>query len=264
MAGSNKGDVSVFTAEGRDDFILSESSRLHEGAVSALIFEPDELRFLSAGADRKLRSTLARGALEPEDKGKSFGHDDVITEIAWAPGDRFLTGSLDSTVKTWPRSGGARPATLRDGIARVRSLSVVSVHERPRLVVCCEDNTLRFFVLDAAGKFGDATHRLADAIARARFELSEGDPKRRERALDDLSRMGDLASIELLAQHAQIDNDPGLRLDAARKVGAAEHPRARPCSKDCSNTRTRPFACSRSINFEAEPATMTTDPSTWR
>src|SRR5690606_27442998 len=131
-------------------------------------------------------STLARGTLEPEDKGKSFGHDDVITAIAWAPGDRFLTGALDSTVKPWPRSGGARPATLKDGVAKVRGLAVVTVHERPRLVVGCEDNTLRLFVLDAAGKFGDATQRLHDAVARARHELAEGDPRRREAAIADL------------------------------------------------------------------------------
>ncbi|RUL87063.1 HEAT repeat domain-containing protein [Tautonia sociabilis] len=228
VAGSAKGDVSVFSAEGRDDFILSESSRLHEGAVTVLAFEPDDLRFLSAGADRSLRSTLARGSLEPEDRAKRFGHDDVITAISWAPGDRFLTGSLDSTIKTWPRTGGARPATLKDGIARVRGLAVVTVHDRPRLVVCCEDNTLRLVVLDAAGKFGDVSHRLYDALSRARHDLAEGDPRRREAALADLASAGDASAIDLLAQHSRADGDPGLRLDAARKVGEADHPRAVP------------------------------------
>ncbi|MEW4569025.1 HEAT repeat domain-containing protein [Tautonia sp. JC769] len=228
VAGTRKGDVTVFSAEGRDDFILSESGKLHEGAVSALLFERDELRFLSAGADRKLLSTLARGTLEPEDRGKSNAHDELITSIIWAPGDRFLTGSLDATVKTWPRSGGSRPATLKDGVAKVKALAVVTVHERPRLVIACEDNTLRLVVLDAAGKFGDATARLSDGVARARHELSQSDPRRREAALAALSGDADSAAVELLAEHCRVDVDPELRLDAARRLGQADHPRVVP------------------------------------
>ncbi|WP_169976936.1 HEAT repeat domain-containing protein [Tautonia rosea] len=228
VAGTSKGDVSVFSAEGRDDFILSESSKLHEGTVSALRFDPDELRFLSAGADRKLLSTLARGTLEPEDRGKSNTHEDLITSIVWAPGDRFLTGSRDATVKTWPRTGGSRPATLKDGVAKVRGLAIVTVHDRPRLVISCEDNTLRLVVLDAAGKFGDATARVFDGLARARHELSQSDPRRREAALVSLSEATDSASIELLAEHCRADTDPELRLDAARRLGQADHPRVVP------------------------------------
>ncbi|WP_152051318.1 HEAT repeat domain-containing protein [Tautonia marina] len=228
VAGTSKGDVSVFSAEGREDFLLSESSKLHEGAVSALRFEPDELRFLSAGADRKLLSTLARGTLEPEDRGKSNTHEDVITRIVWAPGDRFLTGSRDSTVKTWPRTGGSRPATLKDGVAKVRDLAIVTVHERPRLVIACEDNTLRLVVLDAAGKFGDATARIYDGLARARHELSQSDPRRREAALVSLTEAGDSAAVELLAEHCRADTDPDLRLDAARRLGQADHSRVVP------------------------------------
>ncbi|QDV34780.1 HEAT repeat domain-containing protein [Tautonia plasticadhaerens] len=228
VAGTARGDVSVFTAEGREEFILSESARVHEGAVTALAFEPDELRFLSAGADRALRSTLARGALEPEDRGRSFGHDDAITAIAWAPGDRFLTGSLDSTVKTWPRSGGARPGTLKDGVAKVRGLAVVSVHDRPRLSVACEDDTIRLFVLDAAGKFGDPAQKIHGALSRARRELAEGDPRRREHAIADLASANDLAALDLLAEHSRADADPGLRLDAARRIGDSDHPRSVP------------------------------------
>ncbi len=67
--GTSKGMVSVFDAEGKDEFLLSASGKLHEGAVSAILFEPDDLRFFSAGADQKLLSTHARGKLEPEDKG---------------------------------------------------------------------------------------------------------------------------------------------------------------------------------------------------
>ncbi|MHC5544102.1 WD40 repeat domain-containing protein, partial [Singulisphaera rosea] len=68
--GTSKGTVSIFEAEGKPEFLLSASERLHEGLVSALLFEPDELRVFSAGGDQKLLSTPARGRLEPEDKGR--------------------------------------------------------------------------------------------------------------------------------------------------------------------------------------------------
>ena len=64
--GTAKGTVAVFECEtAAAEFRLSDSAPLHEAAVTALLFEADELRFLSAGADQKLLSTHARGRLEP-------------------------------------------------------------------------------------------------------------------------------------------------------------------------------------------------------
>src|SRR5262249_54450128 len=70
VAGTVKGKLLVCESEDRPSFELSASEKLHEGAVTALLFEPQELRFYSAGADNKLLSTHARGKLEPEDKGR--------------------------------------------------------------------------------------------------------------------------------------------------------------------------------------------------
>jgi ParB family transcriptional regulator, chromosome partitioning protein len=105
VVGTAKGTVLVFSAEEREKFLLSESSKLHEGAVTALLFELDDLRFLSAGADGKLLSTHARGKLEPEDKGRGNNHSDTVTSLAWLSRDRFVSGGLDSTIKSWPRVG---------------------------------------------------------------------------------------------------------------------------------------------------------------
>src|SRR5207249_10558738 len=70
VAGTARGAVAVFEGEStRDAFTPSGADTLHEGAVTALLFERDDLRFLSAGADLKLLSTHARGNLEPEDRG---------------------------------------------------------------------------------------------------------------------------------------------------------------------------------------------------
>ncbi|AGA27678.1 HEAT repeat domain-containing protein [Singulisphaera acidiphila] len=225
-AGTAQGTVAVFDVEDKPEFLLSASEKLHEGAVTALLFEPEELRFLSAGADLKLLSTHARGKLEPEDKGKGASHTDRINALIWGPGDRLYSGSRDGTIKNWPRSGGARPATLKDGVGKVVALTLVQVHDRTRLVAACEDNTLRFFTLDAAGKFGDPLHRVEGAQRRALNELAQPESRRREAAIEELAAFDDAASLELISAQVGQDADPGLRLLAVRKLGASKHPRA--------------------------------------
>jgi ParB family chromosome partitioning protein len=226
VVGTVKGTVAVFECEGKPEFALSESQKIHEGAVTALLFEQEELRFFSAGADQKLFSTHARGKLEPEERGRGVNHTDVITAMIWAPGDRFLTGSRDKTVKTWPRTGNVRPATLKDGVGAVVGLALVTIHTRPHLVAACDDNTLRFFLLDAAGKFGDATLRVHGFNAWARGELAQSDSARREAALRSLAENRDTGSIELISEQIQNDADHALRLLATQLLSDSGHPRA--------------------------------------
>jgi ParB family chromosome partitioning protein len=226
--GTDKGTIAVFESEDKTEFLPSASDRLHDGAVSALWFEPEELRFLSAGADQKLLSTLARGKLEPEDRGRGNNHGDTVTAILGAPGDRFLTGSRDASVKTWPRGSNVKPSTLKDGVGVVVGLALVTIAERAFLAVACEDNTLRFFQLDEAGKFGDATVRVYDAYAAAKSELGQSEAPRREAALRSLADHNDAVSIELIAGQIKSDADHGLRLLATKLLAAAKHPRAVP------------------------------------
>ncbi|HXG11676.1 MAG TPA: HEAT repeat domain-containing protein, partial [Gemmataceae bacterium] len=226
VAGTVKGIVTVFDGEGKAEFLVSESEKLHEGAVTALLFELEELRFFSAGADNKLLSTHARGKLEPEDRGKGSNHAEPITAILWGPGDRFYTGSRDKTVKSWPRTGGAKPATVKDGIGKVVALTLVQVYQRPHLVVGCDDNSFRFYVLDAAGKVGDQSHRINDAYAWARYEFAQDDARRREAALRTLAGFNDTPSIELISEQVGKDADHALRKLAAQLLGESNHPRA--------------------------------------
>ncbi|HVK11065.1 MAG TPA: hypothetical protein VM597_20010, partial [Gemmataceae bacterium] len=79
--GTAGGTVAVFEAETQDAFTPGEAAKLHEGRVTALSFEPDDLRFLSAGTDNKLLSTYARGKLEPEDRGRGNNHTEPVTAI---------------------------------------------------------------------------------------------------------------------------------------------------------------------------------------
>jgi ParB family chromosome partitioning protein len=225
-AGTSEGTVAVFSAEGRPEFALSASERLHEGAVSAILFELDELRFFSAGADQKLLSTHARGRLEPEDKGRGNNHTDLVTALVWGPGDRLYSGSRDGSIKSWPRVGGVKPATTKEGLGPVVALAVVTVHDRPRLAAACVDNGLRLFTLDAAGKIGEISSRIHDAYALARNELAQSDPGRREVALKLLAGYADATAVELIAAQAREDADHVLRLQAAVLLGASPNPRA--------------------------------------
>ena len=224
--GTTKGTVLVFEREEKPEFLLSDSARLHEGAVTAILFEPDELRFLSAGADNKLLTTHARGKLEPEDKGRANTHADIVAGLIWGPSDRLYSGSRDGTIKSWPRVGAIKPATIKDGVGRVVALAMVHIHERPRLVAACDDSTIRIFPVDAAGKIGETSHRVYDAHARARNELSQDDPTRREEALKALAGYADVQALDIVAQRADSDPDSALRLLASDLLGASRHARA--------------------------------------
>src|SRR5207253_9225519 len=125
--------------------------------------------------------------------------------------DRFLSGSGDSTVKSWPRAKGARPVTLKDGVGKVVALAIVSIHGKPQVVAACQDNTLRFFQLDEEGKFGEASARVHGADAWAKHEFEQSDPRRREAALRTLAGFADAASIKRIATQMNNDRDHGLR-----------------------------------------------------
>jgi ParB family transcriptional regulator, chromosome partitioning protein len=224
--GTAKGTVCVFEAETSPEFRLSDSAPLHEAAVTALLFETDELRFLSAGADQKLLSTHARGRLESEDRGKGANHTEPITAMIAGPLDRFFTGSNDKTLKSWPRAKGARPVTQKDGVGKVVSLAVVQVHAKPQVVAACTDNTLRFFSLDDEGKFVELTIRVHGVEDWAKNELSQNDPKLREKALRTLAGFADFASLKRIAAQMTSDPDHALRLLACRLIGESAHPRA--------------------------------------
>jgi ParB family chromosome partitioning protein len=226
-AGTGKGNISIFECETDfSEYRLSDSAPLHEAAVTALLFEADELRLLSAGADQKLLSTHARGKLEPEDRGRGAVHDEPITAMVAISADRFLTGSSDGSIKSWPRAKGARPVTQKDDVPKVVALAVMPVHDRPHAVVAGQDNTLRFFRLDAEGKFEEYALNFGDAVAWATNTLKTGTPGEREKKLRELKDWGDTVSVELIAERMHADDDHRLRLLSSQLLGEITHPRA--------------------------------------
>ncbi|WP_419662924.1 HEAT repeat domain-containing protein [Desulfosarcina variabilis] len=223
VAGTSQGTVLVFEAETQPKFELSDSAKLHGGAVTALLFEKGETRFLSTGSDARLLSTHVRGTLEAIDRGKSVGHDKPAVAMTTGP-HRFYTASTDKTVKAWADTG--RPVTLKEGMIRPVALTTVNVYSRCHLAVACSDNSIRLFLLDDDGKPGEIKLKYQDAVDRARYELEQKDPLRREAVLDELAGYNDRPSLKIIAKCISADTDAGIRLKAATLIAKSRHPKA--------------------------------------
>ena len=225
--GMMDGTVSVFEREEKDEFVLSESAQIHKGEVTSLLFQPDELRFFSVGADQKLFSTHARGNLEPEDRGRANNHKERVNAMVLAGENRFVTGSADKSCKTWARTGATKPATLSDGIVAVTHLATATIHKRLNLVAAQSDNSIRLFLITDEGKFGQPTQRYNDGFRRAKDLFDSNSPADRGDALHELALNDDLKSLEIIAKRATEDQDNKLRLTAAKLLTKATHVSAR-------------------------------------
>jgi ParB family chromosome partitioning protein len=225
--GGLSGHVSVYQREEQDQFELSESAALHQGEVTSILFEPEELRFFSAGVDQKLLHTHARGTLEPEDRGRANNHDQRVTSMLLAGEGRFITGSLDKTCKSWARVGATQPSTLSKAIVAVTDLSLAMVHNRSMLVAAQSDNSIRLFLIDEAGKFVQANDRYNDVYFRANELLESNSASDRGVALHDLATLDDVKSIRLIANRIGDDNDAKLRMTAVELLCKSKHPKHR-------------------------------------
>jgi ParB family chromosome partitioning protein len=227
--GCEKGHVAVFDCEDKAEFEPAEDDKIHDGSVTAILFEAKELRFFSTGADHKLLSTHARGKLEPEDKGRANNHEAGVTAMIALPvGDRILTGSADKTLKNWPRAGATKPMTLAEKMAGVVGLTMVKRNDNWEVAVACDDNSLRLFQLNQEdGRFDEdapddiTTYRGGMDWARNEFESNWWDTK----ALKQLAVWNDTASLELLAKRIGEDHAAARRLMATKLLGAVTNPR---------------------------------------
>ena len=226
VAGTSRGTIAVFDGEDRRDFIGSASKKIHEGAVTALLFDPDEPRVYSAGSDNRLLLTHVRGELEPEDRAGGSAHDAAPTAICLGVEDKLYTGGRDGTIKTWTRGPKKRPSTLKDGVGNAVALLRVEHKGRAHLALLAEDATIRLFPLDAGGKVNERSSIVRDAYALAEHAFEERSPERRESALRTVAAFDDARAIEILSARASEDADHGLRALATRLLGATKNPRA--------------------------------------
>jgi ParB family chromosome partitioning protein len=226
-AGTSRGMLLVWGAEEKDEFHAGESKKLHEGAILALAFDPDELRVYSTGSDGRLLLTHVRGELEPEDRAGGGGHEGPVSAIAIGVEDKLYTAGKDGTIKTWTRGAQKRrPSTQKDGVTSGVALARIEHNGRPHLALFGEDQTIRLFPLDAGGKVGDRALTFHDAYASAKNEFSQKEPARRKEALEALAGYDDQKAIELLAARASEDPDHALKVLAATLLGKTGNPRA--------------------------------------
>jgi WD40 repeat protein len=129
MVSDSQGVVSSFHINAERTAVLHSSSELlHQGAVTALCFEPIAQQFFSAGADKQLLRTHAQGKLQGIDRGKASQHSEMIRAMA-VSNARLYTGSDDKSVKSWQFDKG-QPNTCKDDLVKVRLLSVCQYLQR--------------------------------------------------------------------------------------------------------------------------------------
>ena len=204
VVGCADGTVATFTDEEGDGLVASNAGKLHEGAVTCLVFEPDELRFRSGGRDGRFLVTHARGALESIDRSGRHRHDDAIVGILSPAGDLVYTAGADGQLKAWTRGQKRKPSTQRDGVGKPVAMVEIVLDKQRHLAVATADD-LRLFPLDDDGKIGARTRQLHGAQASAAHQLRATDAAERAKALTTLAGYADRPSIEQLAKAAEGD-----------------------------------------------------------
>lgn len=225
--GTITGTLAVFESEKKDQFEPGDKQRIHGGQVTALLFDKDELRVLSAGADAKLFMTHVRGRLDPENRGGQNHHQSETTSLLQGPAQDFYSGSEDKSFKTWP--GGLNrkaPYTIKEGLGPVVDMALVQYNGRPHLAVACKDSSLRFWDLEDSGRPKQRVLVLRDAMALAKNRLKGKDLGKREECLRDLASYNDVPSLELLAARALDDEAYELRVLATQLLSSTANPRA--------------------------------------
>ncbi|MGB1256015.1 MAG: HEAT repeat domain-containing protein [Thiolinea sp.] len=219
--GKQNGEIAAYQLD-NGELQFSAKAQIHQGRVSAIAFEHNELRFYSAGADKKLYNTHAQGELQPLDKGKSSNHDSIINDILMGE-TRFFTGANDKSIKAWAHSGG-RPVTVNKGLGKVTLLATIEREDKTILVAACGDNTLRLLPLTSGGEPNEVQVVLRDAYAWAQNLLADKDPKYNEAALKTLAQYNDQKSFELLSRTLQQSHNKALRQQIIDIACQSAHP----------------------------------------
>lgn len=233
VVGARDGHVTVLSDTESDGgaFQIIGDARLHQGAVFALRFEADELRFRSAAADNRFLITHVRGLSEPLDRGGRHGHSQPMRAMV-GDGEIVYTVGEDREIKAWRRGNKRQPATQKKGVGAAIDMAEVTFDGTRHLAVASDGDKIKLFPLDEAGKVLDRSQVFHGAIATVEHELGQSDPERRKVALDTLARYADAESIELLAAAAVGDADHQLQIHAIKVLGTIDNPRAVPALEE--------------------------------
>lgn len=225
--GNSKGEVSVYQTDEDSALVtLSDCATLHKGAVTALKFEADALRFYSAGADKKLFSTHAQGNLQPLDRGKSSNHNSNIHAIHLGK-TRFFTGAGDKSLKAWPYGGG-QPVSLKKGLANSHALVAIEYQDMPCLLSVGRDETLRFIGLTTDETFTEVRAVIRDGYTGAKQTLQKKIASERETAIAFLAGYDDKKSLTIIANHYRLEKDKAVCEKMVALVSRSTHKESTP------------------------------------
>lgn len=222
VIGDTQGILSTWQLQD-DGWHFSAQAALHQGSISALCFEPHQLRFYSAADDKQLLNTHAQGELQALDKGKSSNHTGTITAILWGE-QRFFTASNDASIKAWPSAGG-QPSTYKQGLSALTGLTWLDYRSQKHVVAASQDS-LFFIAVDAEEKPQQLSLTIRDAYTWAQQLLQQKDPQQQQTALDLLTRYDDEQALNLIHQQLNKETEKNSRLKLLALLVSAKHPKA--------------------------------------
>lgn len=212
----------VHTYEYREQLVWSASAPMHQAAVTAIVFEPQQQRFFSTGLDLKLYSTHAQGELQALDKGRSSMHSQVVNDLICV-GERLYSASADKTVKSWPLAGG-NPNSCQKNLLGVQRLAAINIQGAPHLLTVNHDQSLRTIALDRSGKLGEVVLSLYDGYAWLKEMLASSDPSDVKVALATLRQYNDRPALQLLAETLKKSNSQDQVKRLLEVLIDADHP----------------------------------------
>ena len=220
---NSKGLIRVYRFDDKtQEYLFSAEAMIHEGPITALQFEANELRFYSAGKDKKLYRTHAQGKLEALDRGKSSNHNNTIHSILLGS-ERFFTGSHDKSIKAWPVAGG-QPVTLNKNLGKVYALETLLYQEKKCLLVAETNSSLRIVGLTSDEKLTEVLVQIKDGYAKAKQQLQHRNPSEREKGIVQLANYDDKTSLMLLTKHFEQEKDNAICEKIVTLIGASKHP----------------------------------------
>ncbi|MFW2176511.1 MULTISPECIES: HEAT repeat domain-containing protein [unclassified Moraxella] len=210
VVGDNQGLVSSFHVNAECTAVLHSSSELlHQGAITALCFEPIAQQFFSAGADKQLLRTHVQGKLQGIDRGKASQHTEMIRSMVVSEvgkGERLYTGSDDKSVKSWQFDKG-QPNTCKDDLVKVRLLSVCQYVGQASVLAVGTDQSLRFIPVDSEGKLTNVAHVIKDGYQRLTDLLSDKEDKAFKEGLALLAEHSDNNRLNIVSKILEKSND---------------------------------------------------------
>lgn len=220
VVGNAAGELTVFSREDSDDFAFSSIKKIHNGAISALVFDPDELRVLSSGNDYKLFMTHIRGELEPEDKSEVAAKA-AINNIVVHDNKCYATDKKGN-IKVWEK-GKKRFSTIN--FAKSTALTFAEWKDKLHLVVAKENGSIAFIPLTEKKHLGSTTLVIADAYSWAQNEIDK-EPRQCESVLKEVATFNDKKAIDLLNKVVISEVDVRICVLATELLASTQHLRA--------------------------------------